>query len=299
MDHPENRENTSARQPAQNPQPPRRQHRPFPTVGDCFALLGIVLGVQVLVGGLLSLVAGFAGFDPRTADPQALGRYNCLLYLTAMSLGLAGVLLYCRRRGAAGHLVGWSTARLHPLLLLWSCVLLFAVSIVIEPLLRLLPDYTPAVGRGPWAFVMAVLLAPLFEELLCRGVVLGALRTRYGVVAAWLGSSLFFGVLHLVPVSVVNACIIGLILGYVYLATGSIWASVLLHAVNNAAAYALLTLAGEQRLLIDWIGSRTLYGVLYAAALAVAGVSVWKMAGTLRRMKAAGKTDSEKFSAES
>ena len=277
----------------ENPQVPQPAHRPFPTVGDCFAMLGIVLGSMIVVALLLQIVAGFAGFDPGTADPQALGRYTCLLYVAPMSLALTGVLLYRRRRGGTGAIVGFSTARLSPVLLLWSCVLLVAVGIVIEPLLDLLPDFQLPVGKGVWTLLMAVLFAPFFEEFLCRGVVLGSLRARYGVIAAWLGSSLFFGILHLVPALVVNACIMGLILGYVYLATGSIWASIILHAANNAIAYAMMTATGEQRMLIDWIGSRTLYGILYAAALIVAGLSVWKMAGALRRMKAAEKNGAD------
>ena len=55
--------------------------RLFPTVGDLFAMLGIVLGVQVVVGLLLSVVAGFGGFDMQNAAPEAVGRYMCLLYL--------------------------------------------------------------------------------------------------------------------------------------------------------------------------------------------------------------------------
>ena len=48
--------------------------RLFPTVGDLFAMLGIVLGVQVVVGLLLSVVAGFGGFDMQNAAPEAVDR---------------------------------------------------------------------------------------------------------------------------------------------------------------------------------------------------------------------------------
>lgn len=260
-------------------------HRSFPTVGDLFALLGIVLGVQVVVGLLLSLVGGFAGFDPENTTPEMQGRYMCLVYLTTMSLGLLGAILYRRKRGGTGKVVSFSTARLNPMLLLWACVFLFAVGIVIEPLLSLLPSMQPDMGRGIWTLVMLVVFAPLFEEFLCRGVVLGSLRAKYGVMAAWLGSSLFFGILHILPQLVVNACIIGLILGYICLATDSIWASVILHAVNNAIAYVMLTLGNGDMLLIDWVGNDRIYAAIYVVALVVAFVSAYKMWQALRKLK--------------
>ena len=267
--------------------------RIFPTVGDLFAMLGIVLGAQVLIGLLLSVVSGFAGFDAETATADQLGRYMCILYLASMSLGLIGVLIYRRKRGGTGKVVSFSTARLNPILLLWACVFLFAVGVVIEPLLALLPDMQPKMGSGIWTLVMLVVFAPFFEEMLCRGVVLGSMRAKYGVVAAWLGSSLFFGVLHIAPQLVVNAVLIGLILGYICLATGSIWASILLHAANNALAYAMMSVGGGELLLIDRVGSKGLYAVIYGAALIVAALSAWKMWTALRRMKEAEKNQAE------
>lgn len=266
-----------------------RSRRIFPTVGDLFAMLGIVLGAQVLVGLLLSVVSGFAGFDAETATAEMVGRNMCIVYLTSMSLGLIGVLIYRRKRGGTGKVVSFSTARLNPILLLWACVFLFAVGIVIEPLLALLPDMQPNMGSGIWTMVMLIVFAPFFEEMICRGVVLGSLRAKYGVVAAWLGSSLFFGVLHLAPQLVVNACLIGLILGYICLATDSIWASILLHAANNALAYAMMSVGGGELLMIDRIGSKGIYAAIYCVALIVAALSAWKMGTALRQMKEAEK----------
>lgn len=43
----------------------------------------------------------------------------------------------------------------------------------------------------------------------------------------------FLRVLHGQPVQVINATVIGLVLGYVYLATDSLWSVMILHALNN------------------------------------------------------------------
>lgn len=135
---------------------------------------------------------------------------------------------------------------LNPALLLWAFVLIFAVGVVLEPLLRLMPELSLEVGRGFWTILSLVIFAPIFEELICRGVVLGSLRGKFGVTTAWLVSSLFFGVLHGQPVQVINATVIGLVLGYVYLATDSLWSVMILHALNNAVAYLALAIRARQ-----------------------------------------------------
>ena len=164
-----------------------------------------------------------------------------------------------------------------------------AVGVVLEPLLALLPELQINVGRGFWTILSLVLFAPVFEELICRGVVLGSLRSRYGVTIAWLVSSLFFGILHGQPVQVVNAFVVGLVLGYVYIATDSLWAAMILHALNNAVAYLMLVTGHANTLLIDLIPGRTLYVAVYVVALAVLVVSGYMMWRALRRMKEAEK----------
>lgn len=268
--------------------------RRFPTTGDLFAMLGIALGAQALVGlfGLLfSLFAGH-GANYNTMEPAALGRLVAALYFVSMAVALGGLLYYRRVRGGRGRWARFSTRGLNPALLLWAFVMMCAVGVVLEPLLALLPELQINVGRGFWTILSLVLFAPVFEELICRGVVLGSLRSRYGVTIAWLVSSLFFGILHGQPVQVVNAFVVGLVLGYVYIATDSLWAAMILHALNNAVAYLALATGHGNALLIDLVGGRTLYVLIYIAALALSAVSGYMMLRTLRRMKEAEKNPS-------
>ena len=209
-----------------------------------------------------------------------------------MSITLAGILYYRRARGGSGPWARFSARGLNPALLLWAFVLMFAVGVVLEPLLRLMPELSLEVGRGFWTILSLVIFAPIFEELICRGVVLGSLRGKFGVTTAWLVSSLFFGVLHGQPVQVINATVIGLVLGYVYLATDSLWSVMILHALNNAVAYLALATGHGNALLIDLVGSWTLYVLIYIAALALSAVSGYMMLRTLRRMKEAEKNPS-------
>lgn len=270
------------------------EQRKFPTVGDMLALLGIGLGAQIVVGIVaipFMLFAGY-GLDYKSMEPAALGKLMAVLYFCSMTVALAGILYYRRARGGSGPWARFSARGLNPALLLWAFVLIFAVGVVLEPLLNLLPELSLEVGRGFWTILSLVVFAPVFEELICRGVVLGSLRTRYGVVTAWLVSSLFFGVLHIQPAQVIGASVIGLILGFVYLSTDSMWSVMILHALNNAVAYLAMATGHGNALLIELVDSRTLYVLIYIAALALTVVSGYMMLRTLRRMKAADKNPS-------
>ena len=171
----------------------------------------------------------------------------------------------------------------------YAAVASAAIIMVLEPLLSLLPEVPNAYGRGAWAIVTVVVMAPLFEEVIFRGVLLESTRAKYGVMAAWLVSSAVFGIVHVHPTVAVNAFAIGLVLGFVYMRTDSLWSTIILHAVNNGIAYLALVTGHGNAMLIDLVGSRTLYVLIYIGALAVFAVSGYMMLLALRRLKAEDK----------
>ncbi len=78
---------------------------------------------------------------------------------------------------------------------------------------------------------MAVVPA-ICEEILFRGTVLSALLP-YGRSFAIISSALLFGLMHQNPAQLFYATMAGIVLGYVYTKTGSIWCGVLVHFFNN------------------------------------------------------------------
>lgn len=272
--------------------------KPFPTWGDIFAILGILVASQVLVAilvGILSLILN-VGMDTIKSDPILMGRMMGVTYLCMSVVALWIILIYRRRRGATGPIAQWSLRGLNPVLILWAFALMIALNVVLDPLTSLLPGPSEAqFGRGLWTVLALVVFAPLFEEVVNRGIVLGALRSKYGVMVAWLGSSLFFGVIHGYPSQVVGAFVAGLVLAYVYIVTESLWAVIILHALNNALAYMLMTFFPENPdiTFMEFIGNRTLYVVIYIGALALAGVSGYMTWRTLTRLKAEEKNSQQ------
>lgn len=90
-----------------------------------------------------------------------------------------------------------------------------------------------------WGFITIVIAAPILEEILMRGIVLNGLLRNYSPWKAIIWSSVFFGVIHLNPWQFVTAMIAGMVIGYLYWKTKSLWLCILIHAVNNGIAFYL------------------------------------------------------------
>jgi membrane protease YdiL (CAAX protease family) len=86
-------------------------------------------------------------------------------------------------------------------------------------------------------FAVVAVMAGLAEETLFRGLLQTWLSEVWGPHAAVLAASLVFGLMHAVSRSyVVFAFILGAVLGYLYLYTGSLPAAIIAHAVYDFVA---------------------------------------------------------------
>ncbi len=96
------------------------------------------------------------------------------------------------------------------------------------------PDINPETTTA--GFIMSIIkiavVPALVEEFAIRGVMMQPLR-KYGDGFAIMASSLIFALMHGSVVQGAFAFLVGLVLGYVAVATGSIWTGVLIHFINN------------------------------------------------------------------
>ncbi len=92
--------------------------------------------------------------------------------------------------------------------------------------------------------LMGVVIAPFVEEVVFRGILLRSLQPHVGVGWAIVLSSAVFAILHpQLPMGFLSIFCLGAAFAVVYRVTGSIWPSVLMHAINNATVFAYLALA--------------------------------------------------------
>jgi hypothetical protein len=85
-----------------------------------------------------------------------------------------------------------------------------------------------------WLGALAVIAAPIFEEFIFRGLIFGGLRRSLGIATAVLASAAIFALVH-PPASVVPVFVLGLCTAVVYARTRMLAASMIVHAIYNAA----------------------------------------------------------------
>lgn len=106
-----------------------------------------------------------------------------------------------------------------------------------------------AVGNMNQMFAMAVLMVPIVEECLFRGVIFGSIRSKNRILAyvisvlafslyhvwqyavAYQDWTMLLGLLQYLPISIA--------LTYAYDRSGTIWAPIFLHMLNNALSLSL------------------------------------------------------------
>jgi membrane protease YdiL (CAAX protease family) len=97
------------------------------------------------------------------------------------------------------------------------------------------------------AVAAAVVMAPLAEELLFRGLLHRGLRRGLRVVPATVISSVLFAIVHLdvvlsQPLALVGLTLVGAVMAIAYERTGGLLVPVLIHAVHNGVTIAAVVL---------------------------------------------------------
>ncbi len=106
-------------------------------------------------------------------------------------------------------------------------------------------------------------IAPVFEELLFRGVILKRLES-FGTGFAIFASALLFALAHMNLSGIVFAFICGLVFGFIYTRTRNLWLPIFIHFLNN-------TLSILMSLMYSALGERgeTLGNFIFLAMIAL------------------------------
>lgn len=92
-------------------------------------------------------------------------------------------------------------------------------------------------------FISVVILAPIVEEIVFRGIFFNLLNRKRSTLAAMIISSLVFGFLH--AETMVPTAVIGFVLCFIYHRTGSLILVMAGHMVNNLIAFSMPLLIGD------------------------------------------------------
>jgi membrane protease YdiL (CAAX protease family) len=92
--------------------------------------------------------------------------------------------------------------------------------------------------------VLAILAAPIAEETFFRGFLFPALRVRWGTFWAALASGLLFAALHFSLGSIVPFTVIGMLLAWAYVFSGSLWTAIGAHFIFNSVSFGIAAATG-------------------------------------------------------
>ena len=222
--------------------------KPYPTIGQAFGIFGIYIVFALGVGLVFPVIFKLFGYEN-------IPLLNLLGYTAAGVLTLWFVVMFRKKSAGRGPIVIFGGMPL--LLTILLLVLTPALAIVIEPLSTLIPIpemvekiFALLEDKTIYTGIMVVVIGPLFEEILFRGMILDGFLKRYSPWKSILWSSLIFGLFHLNPWQFVPAFILGILMGYVYWKTGSLWLCIFVHFINNGLSYLALFFVDEQNAVV-------------------------------------------------
>lgn len=221
----------------------------FPSLGHSVLLVLGALAVQVVCGIIIAvfslvLLGGMGSGMSVLLNPWTLIGVNCLAVGAMLKLGLRSTRepwkYFLRIRPFAPGLL--------PSIALASVGLAVMLAETDNVILEFLRFFPKAGGAAPdWldpqaspvgAFWLLVIVAPLTEEYLFRGLILRGLLTRHRAATAILLSALLFGVMHANLRQLFLGVVIGSVFGWWYMRTRSVGPGLLGHALFNSVAFA-------------------------------------------------------------
>jgi membrane protease YdiL (CAAX protease family) len=207
------------------------------------AIAGLAIGSGPEV--LLTLAAAIGGGGSGSSRGVTAGS-AALLAVGALILygwqGLAAWLFSLRTAGRSLALWGF---RRPNRAFFWTVPLgliaVYAVSVVhdiiVRPEQQEIVSQFPRSGAGVALFILvAVIMAPLFEEVVFRGFLFRGFANSWGWVWGALASAGIFGIAHLQLDLFVPLATLGFILAWAYKRTGSLWTCITMHGLFNTIA---------------------------------------------------------------
>jgi uncharacterized protein len=219
---------------------------PWATLGLTLLCAVLLFAIQVAVLLVFMLIRVARGAEPKFDDVASNGNVVAVgtMASTAAIVGLVALLVHLRRYPIRDYLaLVWPPARSALIAFAGLVVVLFSSDLLSYMLGRpLVPEVMVDLYRMAWLpglLPALVVFAPIGEETLFRGFLFkGIAASRAGPIAAIIISAIAWAPLHVQYdwYGVGTIAVMGLFLGVVRHATGSLYLTMLLHAVANAVA---------------------------------------------------------------
>ncbi|MCR4764664.1 MAG: CPBP family intramembrane metalloprotease [Bacteroidaceae bacterium] len=222
-------------------------------------LVLLYLLIQLIAGTLVSLAI--------TQWPTLEVELSVVIALLLANVIMAGILFY-KGYLSDKQLINPTT----PSFLCWTVVAGLSaifISDAVASIFSFLPNWLESTFsnmEGSWLGVLAIaIVGPVLEEMLFRGAITTELLKGYSPKKAIIYSALIFGIFHINPAQVLNAFLIGLLLGWLFYKTRSLVPCIVIHILNNSLSVFFTKIYPDAETLIDVMGP-----IPYFICLAVA-----------------------------
>ncbi len=229
------------------------QKKPYPNIGHSFLLLVILIGFTIATYLLMLVIFIATGTEMDGGEPVApiLKSVNTAVVYTLS--GILTVFVGFRLRKASDIKEKIGTKKVPLLIYIGAMVVTLCFGFMEDiityafPMPEFIKDMFGEMGRKDiYTFLTVVVVAPVLEELLFRGVILDGFLKRYNANKSILVSAFLFGLIHFIPWQAFPAFLIGIFLGWLYWRTRSIILCIFLHAFNNLMATLVYWNIGSQ-----------------------------------------------------
>ena len=257
----------------ENPQPTTKRPLTF-WKGVGYGL--VILVSQIVVGGIVAAVAMGSGVEESSSNPEEmmLSMMDWIMGIALPVSFLLAVVVLLNRRKLHPRALKWDSSFF--VLLFLGLVMLAGFDYLVGELMTFLPNYESMLEDYKSMFegidmryllIGGVFIGPICEEIIFRGIIEEGFIETYGGPTAVLYSALIFGVIHLLPLQVVNAFLAGILLGWIYWKTRSLWIVMILHILNNYLAFRFADF--DTTSVREWFGNDLLYGLSFPLAVLI------------------------------
>ena len=130
-------------------------------------------------------------------------------------------------------------------------------------------DQVISMANTYWGVAAIAVIAPVIEEILFREGICGhLLRSGYSPQKAVWISAVLFGLIHFNLAQIPFAILMGLILGVIYVRTGNIVLTSIIHILNNSVSVVQVHVLGEEVKdfsIVKWTGGNFVAGICIIA----------------------------------
>ncbi len=218
----------------------------YPTVLQAIHLVILYIFIQSIVDFPLALIDYFH-------DSEYL--YNPVKKVVLGVGSTLFILIYGFKKSKAPLFSVFPVKFFNPLVIVPIITFFWGAQNLMEIPLTLLDKYLPPPfwfnemfnrifeGDYGWvgAFMKVVVIAPVVEELIFRGLILQGFRRNYNAFVAVFMSALLFALFHLNPWQFPATFVLGLLLGWIVVRTNSIILSIIGHSINNLLVLLYIT----------------------------------------------------------